>query len=260
LSDYFIGYSWIKDVSKILKPKSLYLAFGDNPSFLGFYGFGVERMKDDLICLDAASDINNFRFTISPSWKFSVWYPELELYKVTNVLPFEFFERFAGEGKLYASSIGSVPKIIKQGFTVREHVLSALILPKDYSGSLKERFKDDFAKIDYLPVLMGSKKDILATELLKYYMVTTWAQAKYLASENEKDADYYYKLAILISAKPLRYDIIKDYIRFITLRHGIEAAKEYLSELKDSTSDDETKKEIANMEKDTQGTGSSSRI
>jgi hypothetical protein len=260
LSDYFIGYSWIKDMTKIIKPKSLYLAFGDNPGFLGFYGIGVERMKDDLVSLDAAAVVNNFRFTIAPPWKFSVWYPELELYKASNILPIEFFNLFAEKGKLYASSIGSVPKIIKEQYVVREYVLSALILSKDSAGSFKEGFIADFKKIDYLPVVMASKHDILATEIKKYYMFTTWRYAQHLTSENAKDADYYYRLSIFISAKPLKYDIIKDYVAFLARNQGIQASLNYLSELGNTVTDDATKREIANIAMSIKEKGGSSQI
>ena len=260
LSDFFIADNWIKNISNIFKPKSLYLAFGDNPGFLSFYGFGVERRRDDVLCLDAATGVNDFRFTVAPSQKFSVWYPELELYRKTHMLPGEFLDSFLNKGKLYASSKGSVPDIIKDQFTVRDYVMSALILPGDFSGSLKERFMEDFNKIDYLPAVLGVRQDILATEIMKYYMFTLWKYAQYLASENAKNTDYYYRLAIFISVRPLKYDIIRDYSEFITMNRGAEAARNYVHELENAVTDDETKKELVEIEKGIKGISSSSRI
>jgi hypothetical protein len=244
LTDYDIAYGWIKDVSKILPPRSFYLAFGDNPGFLSFYGFGVERLRDDVVCLDAATQINNFRFTISPGWKFSVWYPELELYKETNILPFDFFNNAARAEKLFASSADSVPKLFKKEFDVRQYVLSAIILSKGSDFPMEERFAEDFEKIDYLPVLMGKKTDILAAEVIKNYIFAIWQNAQYLASENAKDADYFFRLAILLASKPLKYDILRDYVYFMAKNRESAAAQEYLQELKDATPYNEVKKEI----------------
>jgi hypothetical protein len=249
LSSYFIAYSWIKDVSKVLKPKSIYLAFGDNPGFLSFYGFGVERLRDDVLCLDAATGDNHFRFIISPAWKFSVWYPELDLYKKYNILPLDFFEPTAKAGRMYASSPDSVPKQIMDELDVREYVLSALVLPKDYQVSINERFKDDFKKIDYLPVLLGTKKDIMAAELIKYYIFAAWVNAKILASEGADDTDYFYRLAIFLASKPLQHDIIKDYVDFMVKKQEIGAVRQYLSELRGNISDEETKREIDSIGK-----------
>jgi hypothetical protein len=244
LTDYDIAYGWIKDMSKILPPRSFYLVFGDNPAFLSFYGFGVERLRDDVLCLDAATHLNNFRFTISPGWKFSVWYPELELYKETKILPFDFLNNAAKAGKLYASGADSVPHLFKKEFDVRQYVLSAVVLSKGSDFPMEERFAEDFEKIDYLPVLMGKKTDILAAEVIKNYTFTIWMNAQYLASKNTKDADYFYRLAILLASKPLKYNILREYVYFIRQIQGADAAQKYLNELKDGTSDSELRREL----------------
>jgi hypothetical protein len=251
LTDYFIAYGWIKDVSKILPPRSFYLAFGDNPGFLSFYGFGVERLRDDVVCLDAATGVNNFRFTISPGWKFSVWYPELDLYKKTKILPFDFFNHAARAGKLYASSADSLPGVFKEEFDVRQYVLSAMVLPRGSDYRMEEQFAEDFERIDYLPVLMGKKEDILAAEIIKNYIFATWMNAQYLASNNAKDADYFYRLALLLASKPLKYDILREYVYFIGRSQGTEAAQKYLQELKDATSDGEMQRQIEQISSST---------
>lgn len=247
LSDYFIGYNWIKDISRVLKPKSFYLAFGDNPGFLGFYGFGVERLRDDVLFMDAATGHNTFRLILSPQWKFDIWYPEFYKTQGTSV---KYFYPIAKEGRLYASMMGSIPKNIKDKFDTRWYVLLSILLPKDNDFPFKERFKDDFKKIDYLPIVTGYKTDILATEILKNYALTIWGYANLLAEENAKDTDYFYKLTIFMGNKVLRNEVIKEYIKFLVDKRGVEEAQKFISEIKDAVSDAdiEMKKGIENIE------------
>lgn len=246
LSDYFLAYNWIKDVSKVLKPKSFYLAFGDNPSFLGFYGFGVERLRDDVLYMDAVTGDYNFHLTLSPPWKFSVWYPEFYEAQRTHV---KYLYPIAKQGKLYASGMGSIPEKIRDKFDVRWYVLSSILLSKDNNFPYKERFKHDFRKIDYLPVVIRYKTDVLAAEILKSYAFTIWEYADFLADENAKDTDYFYRLAIYISkSKILKYEIIKNYVKFIAEKKGTQKAQRFISELKDAVSDIETRREIENIE------------
>jgi hypothetical protein len=143
--------------------------------------------------------------------------------------------------------VDSIPRILKDEFTVREYVLTALVLPRGYDFPIKESFKDDFKKIDYLPVLMGKKTDIMAAEIIKHYVFTTWLYARLLVSEDKKNANYFYRLAILMANKPLKYVIVEDYTKYIIEKQGVEAAQIYLAELKEAVSDKETKKEIENI-------------
>ncbi len=248
LSDYLIAYNWIKDISKVLKPKSFYLAFGDNPAFLGFYGFGIERLRDDVLFMDAATGHDTFRLILSPQWKFGIWYPEFYKTQGTSV---KYFYPIAKEGRLYASMMGSIPKNIREKFDTREYVLLSILLPKDNDFPFTERFKDDFNKIDYLPVVIGHKTDILAVEILKNYAITIWEYANLLADENAKDTDYFYRLAIFTANRGLKYKIIKDYVHFLTDKRGIQAAQKFISELKGAVSDSgiKTKGEIESIEK-----------
>jgi hypothetical protein len=234
LSDYLIAYNWIKDISKVLKPKSFYLAFGDNPAFLGFYGFGVERLRDDVLFLDAATGHNTFRLILSPQWKFDVWYPEFYKTQGTSV---KYFYPIAKEGRLYASMTGSIPKNIREKFDTREYVLLSILLPKENDFPFRERFKDDFNKIDYLPVVIEYKTDIFTVEILKSYAITIWEYAKLLAQENAKDTDYFYRLAIFIAPRGLRDEIIKSYVKFLSDKRGPEAAQKFISEPRDTVSD-----------------------
>ena len=228
LSDYFTAYNWIKDVSKVLKPKSFYFAFGDNPSFLGFYGFGIERLRDDVVYMDTASGSSSFRLQLSPHQKFSQWYPEFYKTERTSV---KYFQSIAREGRLYSSSIGSLPRNIKDNFDVRGYVLVSVLLPKGNDFSFTEKFKDDFKKIDYLPLITGYNTDILTAEIFKSYAFTVWQYADLLAAENAKDTDYFYRLAIYIAHRALKYEITKDYVQFLYDKRGVEAARKFISEL-----------------------------
>jgi len=246
LSHYFVSYNWMKDISKVFKPKSFYLAFGDNPSFLAFYGLGVERLRDDVLCMDAATGNFNFRLILSPQWKFSLWYPEFYETERSSVT---YFYPIAKEGKLYVSNIGSLPKQIKKKFDARPYVLVSLLLPKVNDFPFQERFKDDFSKIDYLPAVLGPKADILEIEIHKNYLFTIWGYAKFLADENSKDTDYFYRLAIFITTRGFKYEIIKDYIRFLSEKRGILATQKFIDELKRSVSNQDEKKEIEQIER-----------
>ncbi len=247
LSDYFIAYNWIKDISNVLKPKSFFLAFGDNPSFLSFYGFGVERLKDDALVLDASTGDNNFRTLLSPEWKFSIWYPE---FYQTDRTPAKYFYPLARQGKFYASNQASVPLDIKRKFDIQGYVLTALLLPKGESFPLKERFEDDFKKINYLPVLTGNTTDVMAKEILRNYLLTIWQFADVLSSKNEKDADYYYRLSLFITRdKSAKVHILKDYLRFLKDKKGVEEARRFISRLEEAAADASQKKELADIEK-----------
>ncbi|MBI5049918.1 MAG: DUF2723 domain-containing protein, partial [Nitrospirae bacterium] len=247
LSDYFTAYNWIKDVSKVLKPKSFYFAFGDNPSFLGFYGFGIERLRDDVVYMDASSGSSSFRLQLSPHQKFFQWYPEFYKTERTSV---KYFQSIARQGRLYASSIGSLPRSIKDNFDVRGYVLVSILSPKDSNFQFAEKFKNDFEKIDYLPLITGNNADILTAEVFKSYSFTVWQYADFLAAENTKDADYFYRLAIYIAHRALKYEIIKDYVQFLYEKKGAEAVNKFISELKDAVynSDIKTKREVQDIE------------
>ncbi|MBI4710619.1 MAG: DUF2723 domain-containing protein [Nitrospirae bacterium] len=248
LSNYFTAYNWIKDISKVLKPKSFYLAFGDNPGFLGFYGFGIERLRDDVLYMDAAAGNNSFRLTLSPLWKFGMWYPEFYRNEGT---PVKYFYPIAEEGRLYASSIGSLPKMFRDKFDARGYVIIPILLPKGSDFPLNTQLKQNFEKIDCLPIVTGDNGDIMTAEIRKTYVFTVWEYANILAGENSKDTDYFYRLALLMANKGLKDKIIKDYVKFLYDKRGPSAASKFISELKYlvSDSDTEMKNDMADIEK-----------
>ncbi len=249
LSDYLTAYGWIKNISKVLKPKSFYLAFGDDPGFLSFYGFGVERLRDDVLCLDAATGSNNFRLTLSPQWKFDIWYPEFYQAEITSG---KYFYPIAKKGKLYASMIGSIPKKIRDKFDTRWYVLVSILLSKDNDFPFRESFKDNFEKIDYLQsAAKADETDFLVTEIIKCYVLTFWEYANLFNEENTEDTDYFYRLALTLSVNNWqRFSIIKDYIKFLEEKRGAESAQKFMSMLKNAASDAdiETKKEVGKIE------------
>ncbi|MBI5194857.1 MAG: DUF2723 domain-containing protein [Nitrospirae bacterium] len=246
LTEYFTAYNWIKDISKVLKTKSFYFAFGDNPAFLGFYGFGVERLRDDVLYMDAASGNSSFRLILSPRWKFGMWYPEFYETAGTSI---KYFYPIAEEGRLYASSIGSLPQFFKNRFDVKGYVIIPILLPKGNKFPLNEQLKENFEKIDYLPIITGDNRDIMTADIRRSYVLTIWEYANLLAAENSKDTDYFYRLAFFIARRGFKDEIIKDYVNFLYDKRGNAAAAKFISELKYAVSDTEMKNDIAVIEK-----------
>ncbi|MDA8078234.1 MAG: DUF2723 domain-containing protein [Nitrospiraceae bacterium] len=234
LSHYFVAYSWIKDISKVMKPKSFFLTFGDNPSFLSFYGFGVERLRDDVVVLDSLPGDNVFRLTLSPSWKYAGLYPKFYNEYATSV---RYFGPIANEGRLYASNENSLPIKIRNSFFVRRYVLLFILLPKAGNPYIEKRFAEDFRKIDYLPLTEKRPDDTMEVDLAKSYFFTIWDYANLLAAENANDADYFYRLAIFLPHNnSIKFAIMRDYVKFLADRRGIAAAEEYLNEVRNSVS------------------------
>jgi hypothetical protein len=229
LSDYFIGYDWVWDVSKILKPKSFYLAFGDNPGFLSLYGFGVERMRDDALCLIGATGTQNFRTMLAPSWKYATFYPEFYKDSTSSV---KYFYPMSKKGKLFSSRIGSIPPGIRNKFDARPYVLTTILLSKDNSLPYEKMFNEDFDKIDYLPVVAAKYTDHLAMETRNDYILAIRNHAKILADENAKNTDYFYKLSIFLAAGEPKFDLIHEYADFLAARRGVSEAMNFLSEIK----------------------------
>jgi hypothetical protein len=228
LSDYFIGYNWIWDVSKVLKPKSFYLAFGDNPGFLSLYGFGVERMRDDALCISGVSGTQTFRMMLAPRRKYVIFYPEF--YEGTTS-PVKFFYPIAKKGKLFASRLASVPQSMRNKFDARPYVLTSILLSKDNSLPFDEMFSKDFNKIDYLPVVSAKYTDPLAMETRNDYLLAILNHAKILADKNAKDADYFYKLSIFLAGGETKFDVIREYAYFLAARRGMHEAMDFLSGL-----------------------------
>jgi hypothetical protein len=248
LSDYYMAYGLVKDISKVLKQKSFYLAFGDNPSFLSFYGFGVERLRDDVFIMDAPSGGINFRLYLSPQWKFATWYPELY---VTQGMSVKFFYPFAKEGRVYASAIGSVPQAVRDKFDARQYVLTTILLSKDNSFPFIQSYEKDFRKIDYLSAVANLKqRDRMEFEVARAYMLAVWEYAGILAHEDNKDADYYYRVAILLANRGFRNRIIEDYVSFLANKKSIQEAEKFLSGYKESISDEDERKDVEKMERD----------
>jgi hypothetical protein len=245
-SDYFVAYQWIRDIAKVFKPKSVYLAYGDNPSFLGFYGFGVERMRDDVLYLDAKPGDRSVRITLSPEWKFFQWYPEF--YKAERV-SVEYFYPIAEKGKLYSTLVGSIPQDIAYKFDVKWYTLVSILLSRDNTPSYEKSFKDDFKKLDYQQAIAGRRIDPMELEILQHYAFTIWKYADLLAYENARDTDYFYKLAIYIAHKrKLKYEIMKKYISYMDENKRAQEAQNFISVIKNSASDIKIKKEIEAIE------------
>lgn len=254
LSDYYLPYTWIKDISKVFRPKSFFFAFGDNPAFLPFYMFGVERLRDDVLCLDAVPGQNIFHLTIAPAWKFSGWYPEFYKKPVSTV---EYFYPIAREGRLYASSVGSIPENIRGKFDTELYVLMVILKPKDFALPINDRFKEDFAKIDYNSVVLSHKPDFMAEEILDRYVKTILTYANLLAEENSKDADFYYRLALFSSGSGLQIAIMKDYMHFVTEKRGVQKALRLLEEFKKGGIPDKDIEKIEKIEKDLRNSAAS---
>jgi hypothetical protein len=233
LSDYFIGYNWIWDVSKVLKPKSFYLAFGDNPGFLSLYGFGVERMRDDALCMSGVSGTQTFRMMLAPKRKYAIFYPQF--YEGSSS-PVKFFYPMAEKGKLFASRLASVPQSMRNRFDARPYVLTSILLSKDNSLPFNEMFNGDFSKIDYLPVVSTKYTDPLATETRNDYILAIINHAKILADEDANDVDYFYKLSIFLAGGETKFDVIREYAYFLASRRGMHEAMGFLSGLEKGAS------------------------
>jgi hypothetical protein len=247
LSNYYLAYGMMKDISKVLRQKSFYLAFGDNPSFLSFYGFGVERLRDDVFIMDAPSGGTDFRLYLSPQWKFAAWYPELY---VTQGMSVKFFYPFAEEGRVYASTIGSVPQTVRDKFDTRQYVLTTILLSKDNFFPFIRSFKSDFRKIDYLSAVADLKqRDRMEFEVARAYMFAVWEYAGILARENNKDTDYYYKVAILLANRGFRNMIIEDYVSFLANKRSVQEAEKFLSGYKESIFDGDERKDVEKTER-----------
>jgi hypothetical protein len=231
LSDYYIGYNMIKDVSKVLGPKSIYFIYGDNPAFLSFYGFGVERLRDDVLTMDSLASSKAMRITISPPWKYRAWYPEL--YE-KNSLSANYFMPYAKDRRLYLSSANVLPSEIRLQFDLREHVLNFIALPPGSDYSTEERFREDFGLIDYLPVALGHRKDSMTENINNKYSFTIWYYAKLLARDGHEDAEYYYRLSFLLADRKLKYPVLIDYLKFVAGTRGADDAQRLLSELKET--------------------------
>jgi hypothetical protein len=254
LSDYYLPYTWIKDLSKVFKPKSFFFGFGDNPAFLPFYMFGVERLRDDVLCLDAVPGMNSFHLTISPAWKFSGWYPEFYKKQVSTV---EYFYPIAREGRLYASSISSIPENIGEKFDAGLYVLMVILKPKNSVLPINGWFKENFAKIDYTSIMLSYKPDFMAEEILERYVKTIVTYANLLAEENSKDADFYYRLALFSSGGGLQIAIMNDYMHFVAEKRGFQEALKLLEEFKNSGMSDKDIKKIEGIEKDLRNSAAS---
>jgi hypothetical protein len=245
LSDFFLPYTWAKDVAKVLKPKSFFFAFGDNPAFLNFYVLGVERLRDDIFFLDTTPGSNIFRVTLTPYWKFYRWYPEFYASPSTSAA---YFYPVARKGKLYASSIRSIPESIKEKFDTGLYVLIVILKPKDYPFSITERFKSDFQKIDYLPIVYSHKADVLSQEILHRYTTTILNYAELLGEENSQDTDHFYKLALFNAPGNSKDMILKNYLGFLAAkRHPLEGEK-FIRELNEAETDIKTKKMLEDIE------------
>jgi hypothetical protein len=229
LSDYFIGHDWIWDISKVLAPMSFYLAYGDNPAFLSYYGLGVERMRDDALCLTAATGSQTFSTILAPASKYAIFYPEFYKDPTSSV---RFFYPMAKRGRFFTSRIDSVPQSISGKFDARPYVLTTILLSKDSNLPYKKMFNEAFNKIDYLPVVSAKYADRLATETRNDYIIAIHNHAKMLADENAKDADYFYRLSIFMAPGQTRLDFIREYVDFLAARRGVPEAMNFLSELK----------------------------
>ena len=254
LSDYYLPYTWIKDVSKVFRPKSFFFAFGDNPAFLPFYIFGVERLRDDVLCLDTVPGLNSFHLTIAPAWKFSGLYPEFYKKRTSAA---EYFYPIAREGRLYASSIGSIPENIGEKFDTALYVLMVILKPKNFVLPINDRFKEDFAKIDYTSVVLSHKPDFMAEEILDRYVKAISTYANLLADENSKDADFYYRLALFSSAGELQIAIMKDYMHFVSKKRSVQEALKLLKEFKWGGISDKNIEKIEGIEKDLRNSAAS---
>jgi hypothetical protein len=245
LSDFFLPYTWTKDVAKVMKPKSFFLAFGDNPAFLNFYVLGVERLRDDIFFLDTLPESNKFRFTLSPYWKFSEWYPDFYESPSTSA---KYFYPIASEGRLYASSISSVPEDIKDTFDTGLYVLIAILKPKDYLLSITERFKEDFHKIDYLPIIYSHKADYMSQEILNRYTTTILTYARIVGEDNSRDTDFFYQLALYNAPENSKYIILKDYLGFLAVKRDPLEGETFIRKLKAAETDLEIRKKLEGIE------------
>ena len=240
LSNNYIASSWLKNIADVFRPKSFYMAFGDNPVFLSYYGFGVERLRDDVLVMDAYSGSMNFRLTLSPGWKYSVWYPD---FYETKMTPVKYFYPIAEEGRLYASRMGSLPESISDKFDTRRYILGSILMSRDSALPFEERYKEDFQKIDYRQILLRYKEDLLMSDLLVDYYYGIWGYAKLLADENPKDAEYYYRLSLYLANRELKYEIFKDYLGFVA-KQSPSAASDMIDELVKTAPDAEAKKKV----------------
>jgi hypothetical protein len=259
LSDYFIGYNWIWDVSKVLKPKSFFLAYGDNPGFLAMYGFGVERMRDDVLCLIGATGEQTFRMMLAPSWKYATFYPEFYKETASSV---KYFYPMAKKGKLFASRIGSIPPGIREKFDARPYVLTSILLSKDSHLPFDRMFNEDFDKIDYLPVVSAKYTDHMAMETNIDYIFAIRRHAKILADEDAKDTDYFYKLSIFLASGKTKFDLIREYADFLTAHRGFPEAMTFLSEMKQGATGpaaEELKAIGRSVQQSSRGNGSSGK-
>lgn len=229
LSDYYISYAWIRSISSVMKPGSVYFASGDNPVYLSFYGLGVERTRDDILVLNSLSGAGVFDITLAPAEKFSVLHqklyenPELD---IDSLVP------AAMKGRVYANSGRSVAEEIAKKLLPHDYVLTAVLLPEGSEFPLEENFRKAFEKIDYLPVVLGHKKDYLTSEINNNFAVTIFNRVNLAGGVGKEEAEYYMKLAYLLGSDTTKLVIIRDHMYGIADTEGEAAAEAFLENLK----------------------------
>jgi hypothetical protein len=238
ISDYYVAHTWTRDISKVLSPRSIYVASGDNPSFLSFYAFGVERVRDDVLVLDSMPGSDVYKLTISPEWKYGDLFPEFFHERFASI---EDLNAYAQEERVFASSAGSLSPVITEHFEAKGQPLMFLLAPKGQNYPVQEEFFNSFEKIDYLPVVIGHKKDIMTAEINDSYAKTILHYAKMLAEKHDGRAENHFKLAFAIANPKTKYAVLKDYLIYMSIEKGPQEARTYMEAMQASISDESTR-------------------
>jgi hypothetical protein len=238
ISDYHVAHTWTRDISRVLGPQSIYVASGDNPSFLSFYAFGVERVRDDVLVLNSMRGSDIYKLTISPEWKYGDLFPE---FFDEHFASLEDLNAYAQEERLFASSVGSLSPVIIEHFEVKGQPLMFLLSPKGQEYPVQERFFESFGKIDYLPVVIGHKKDIMTAEINDSYAKTILHYAKMLAEKHDGRAENHFKLAFTVANPKIKYAVLKDYLIYMSIEKGPQEARTYMEAMQASIGNESTR-------------------
>lgn len=218
LNNNFIAYDYGRDMLTVLPVKSLLLNYGDSPMFTTFYLRSVERLREDILVINAAGKKDNYGLESSPYWKYARLYPEFYRRQKSTIR--ELNRDFALKGKLFASG-GGFTQTVSEHYSFYPYVTSLLLYPKDsesdakrLKAEIRDKFRATYAKINFERLLqLPLQDDFLVKELQNKYSLTTMVLASFLKRGGDREGrDKLYARAFALSDS-LAY--LGPYINFL---------------------------------------------
>ncbi|MDA8169687.1 MAG: DUF2723 domain-containing protein [Nitrospiraceae bacterium] len=205
----FVAYDRGRDSLSVLPVKSLFILYGDNPTFTTFYTQWVERYREDVTTFNRIRGLDTFAIIGRSSFIYNhvLGQDYIKEIKGRRIIVTSKLNGLADNEKFYATGPGALIYQLKSGYrTSFSGPLDYMVLHKNSPDSPETDFLiNNFQKLNYERALPLYSDDLFVDEIKNQYGFTLLTTLPFIKEPGKQDRILNASLKLVIPERFLPY-------------------------------------------------------